>query len=258
MKLVRQNKHRLYRSPLIFWALLLVCYSGLSLVGCDSPEDAVNDPANPATATDPASLVKSAEAKQTIGAFDSAIAELNRAITADPGFVPAYFLMGKVYNEAGQREQAVTAFQKTLELDPKHFPARMALASVFNKMGRDSLALTEYLAAVEVRPQDPEVYFKIALEYWYMQQLENCAEAYRKVIELKSDHLQAHLNLASVYEAMKDWDPALREIGLSIQLAQSTGNTQAVSIAENKLKFFKGRANMTEADILEKTSPPFN
>ncbi len=193
-----------------------------------------------------------------MGAFDSAINELNRALATDPGFVPAHFRMGEVYNEWDRREEALAAYKKTVELDPKNMEARLALASVYDKMIRNSLALKELLVVAESRPKDPEIQFLIALEYWYLQQLENCAAAYRKVIELKPDHLQAHLNLASVYEVMKDWDQALREIGLSIQLAKSTGNSQGVAIAENKLKFFKGRATMTEEDILRKTSPPFN
>ena len=236
----------------------MVCFLGWILVGCDSSEQTANDPAKPAMANDPTSLFHSAKEKQAVGAYDAAIAELNRAIAGDPGYIAAHFLMGEIYKEWDRRDEAVAAYIKTIELDSNHYEARLALAAVYSKSGRNSLALKEYLAAAKVHPEDPEVHFKIALEYWYMQQLEECAAAYRKVIELKQDHLQAHLNIASVYEAMKDWDQALREIGLSIQMAQLTGNSQAVAIAENKLKFFKGRADMTEEDIRRKTSPPFN
>lgn len=246
------------KTPLVRWSLLVICFLGWNLVGCDSPEQPANDPAKPVATTDPASLFHSAKEKQAFGAYDSAIAELNRAIAADPGYVPAHFLMGEIYKEWDRREEALAAYKKTIELDSNHYEARLALATVYSKSGQNSLALKEFLAAAEVHPEDPEVHFKIALEYWYMQQLEECAAAYRKVIELKQDHLQAHLNIASVYESMKDWDQALREIGLSIQIAQSRGNSQAVAIAKSKLKIFKGSADMTEEDIRRKTSPPFN
>lgn len=258
MEQTRQSAFFRIKPSLVFLNLVLLGILGIHVIGCGSSEEAAKDPAKPAAASDPGSLFESAREKQAVGAYDSAIAELNRALSADPGYVPAQFLKGEIYKEWDRREEALAAYQKTLELDPNHFEARLALASVYSKSGRNSLALQEYLTAAKTRPENQEVHFKIALEYWYMQQLEECAAAYRKVIELNPDHLQAHLNIASVYEAMKDWDQALREIGLSIQMAKSTGNTQAVAIAENKLKFFKGRADMTEEDILRKTSPPFN
>ena len=55
---------------------------------------------------------------------------------------------------------------------------------------------------------------------------------------------------------MKSWEPALAEIDVALKLAEATGNTQAKSIAENKLKQFKGRMNMTEQDMARKTQPP--
>ena len=112
---------------------------------------------------------------------------------------------------------------------------------------RDVVFLGDEEMAV-ITPDDPKIHFQLALQYWYVQHLEECAEAYRKVIALEPNHVQAHLNIASVYERLKDWDNALKEIAISRQLGKETGNSQAVAIADNKLKFFKGRMNMTEAE----------
>jgi hypothetical protein len=57
---------------------------------------------------------------------------------------------------------------------------------------------------------------------------------------------------------MKKWDQSLKEIALSIQLGKQTGNQQAVSIAENKLLFLKGRMDLTEEEMERRTKPPFN
>ena len=84
------------------------------------------------------------------------------------------------------------------------------------------------------------------------------AEYYNKVIELNKDHLQAHLNLISVYERMKDWEKALEEITIVKQLSDKTQNQQAMDIAENKLKFIKGRMNLTKKDIKRNSEPPFD
>jgi Tfp pilus assembly protein PilF len=135
--------------------------------------------------------------------------------------------------------------------------ARLGLAFVYSKSLKNELAIIEYEKAAALKPADPEIHFKIALEYWYLQKIPETAKHYRMVIALNPDHLQAHLNLASVYERMKEWDKSLKEISISLQLGKQTGNQQAISIAENKLLFLKGRMNLTEAEMERRTKPPF-
>jgi tetratricopeptide (TPR) repeat protein len=225
------------------------------LAGCEgSPED----PAVPSGITDPRELTQRAFQKQEIGAFEEAVEILNKALETDPKFVPAHYRMGSVYEEWDQRKKAITAYQQALEIEPNHMNARLGLASAYSKSLKSELAILEYEKAAALKPTDPEIHFKIALEYWYLQKLPETAEHYRKVIALNPDHLQAHLNLASVYEHMKKWDQSFNEIAVSLQLGKQTGNQQAVSIAENKLLFLKGRMDLTEEEMERRTMPPFN
>jgi tetratricopeptide (TPR) repeat protein len=234
---------------ILFLAFVLI------LAGC---EGAVEDPAVPSGVSDPEELTQRAFQKQEIGAFEEAIEILNRALEIDPKFVPAYYRMGSVYEEWDQRKEAIAAYQQALNLEPSHIDARLGVASAYGKSFKNELAIMEYKKAAALRPTDPEIQFKIALEYWYLQKLPETAEHYRKVITLNPDHLQAHLNLASVYEHMKEWDKSLKEIAISLKLGKQTGNQQAISIAENKLLFLKGRMNLTEAEMERRTMPPFN
>ncbi len=240
-------------SKLNFQILFLVIV--LILAGCEGNSE---DPVVPSGVTDPQELSQRAFQKQEIGAFEEAIEILNKALEIDPEFIPAHYRMGSVYEEWDRRKEAIAAYQQTLKIDPNHMEARLGLASTYSKSLKSELAILEYEKAAALRPTDPEIQFKIALEYWYLQKLPETAEHYRKVIALNPDHLQAHLNLASVYEHMKKWDPSLKEIAISLQLGKQTGNSQAISIAENKLLFLKGRMNLTEEEMERRTKPPFN
>ena len=239
----------------IFGILVLVFF--LLLSGCEGGQDAEEGSVVPSGATDPAELTHLAFQKQEIGAYDEAIKILNKALEINPQFSPAYFRMGAIYEEWDRRKEAIGAYQQALKLDPQHLDARLGLASAYGKSFKNELAILEFKKAAELKPTDPEIQFKIALEYWYLQKLPETAEHYRKVIVLNPDHLQAHLNLASVYEHMKEWDQSLKEIAISLQLGKQTGNTQATNIAENKLLFLKGRMNLTEEEMERKTKPPF-
>jgi tetratricopeptide (TPR) repeat protein len=121
----------------------------------------------------------------------------------------------------------------------------------------NELALEQYLKVAEIRVDDQDIHFKIALEYWYLQDIPKTAEHYIKVIEINPEHLQAHLNLISVYERMKNWGKALEEIVIVKRLSQKMNNQQAMKIVENKFKFIEGRMNLTKKDIKRKSEPPF-
>ena len=230
----------------------------LFLVACGDPGERGRGPSSSSQTKDPAELIKQAKSKQATGAYDEAIDALDQALRINPSYEQAYYQKGLIYEEWDRRKEALEAYQKAVEINQNYNEARLGLASLYDKSVLNDLALEQYLRVAETKKGDPELHFKIALEYWYLQDIPKTAEYYNKVIELNKDHLQAHLNLISVYERMKDWEKALEEITVVKQLSDKTQNQQAMDIAENKLKFIKGRMNLTKKDMKRKSEPPFD
>ena len=226
----------------------------LLLTGCGEIDDNAKTPIEPA---DPNTMIQMAVEKQRIGAYEEAIDILRQTLELDPQFVPAYTRMGLVYDEADQRKEAIESFNKVLEMEPKNLQARLALGEVYSKMTRNDLAVAELLKAESLQPDDTEILFKIALEYWYHQKIQEAAEYYQKILLIDPNHTQAHLNLISVYEKLKNWEKAIEEIEISKHLGRKNNDAQAISIAERKLAFIKGRMVMTDKDLERKTQPPF-
>ncbi len=222
------------------------------LLGCGENSDLSSQPKTPEE------LILSATEKQRIGAYDEAIEVLRQVLILDPKSVAAYNRMGLVYSEADQRGEAIDSFKKSLDLEPENFQARIGLGEVYSKMTRNDLAVAEFLKAESIQPSDTELLFKIALEYWYDQKLEETVQYYQKILAITPDHIQTHLNLISVYEKLKNWEKALEEIETSKRLGRETNNDHAIAIAERKLGFIKGRMDMTAKDYKRKTQPPFD
>jgi tetratricopeptide (TPR) repeat protein len=239
----------------IFQSVILCLFLTLAACGGEEPP---GNASSTGTATDPGALTKSAVKKQEIGAFEEAVELLDRALKIEPTFLPALYRKGQIYEEWDQRQEAIRAYQKALEIEPAHEGALLGLGSVYSKSNRNDRAIQEYKKLAALRPNDPEVLFKIALEYWYIQELPKSAEYYRKVIEIDPDHMQAHLNLISVYERMKDWENAIDEIEIARTLGKRNNDAQAIAIAERKLHFIKGRMNLTDQEMNRKTQPPFD
>jgi len=225
----------------------------LLLVACNSNEETPE-----ALSDDPKILLENAKEKQRIGAFDEAIEILNAAVKIDANFIPAYNRMGLVYFEADKKEESVEAFKKALVIDPENLQARLGLGKTYSMLTRNDLAVVQFLKAAEIKKNDPEIFFKIALEYWYHQNLEKCKEYYNKVLDIEPNRIQVHLNLISVYERMKNWRHAIKEIEISKRLGKEKNDAQAIAIAERKKAFIVDRMNLTEEQYLKNSQPPFD
>jgi tetratricopeptide (TPR) repeat protein len=207
---------------------------------------------------DPIVLLENAKEKQRIGAYDEAIEILNLAVNIDSDFVPAYNRMGLVFFEADKKAESVAAFKKAMVIDPENLQTRLGLGETYSMLTRNDLAVVQFMKASEIKKNDPDILLKIALEYWYHQNLEKCKEYYNKVLAINPNHVQVHLNLISVYERMKDWRNAIKEIEISKRLGEEKNDSTAISIAERKKKFIIGRMNLTEEEYQKKSQPPFD
>ena len=230
----------------------------IMLMACDNNLETSENTQPAALSNDPKVLLENSKEKQRIGAYDEAIEILNVAIKIDPKFVPAYNQIGMILFEADKKNESVEAFKNAIAIDPENLNSRLGLAKTYSMITRNDLAVEQYLKAADLKKNDPEILFKIALEYWYHQNLEKSKEYYNKVLEIDSSHTQAHLNLISVYESLEEWKKAIREIEISRQLGKEKKDSSVISIAERKKKFILGRMNLTEEEYQRKSQPPFD
>tara|TARA_B100000929_G_scaffold211912_1_gene169099 strand:+ start:20 stop:751 length:732 start_codon:yes stop_codon:yes gene_type:complete len=230
----------------------------MMLIACDSIIETTEDVQSADLSKDPKVLLENSKEKQRIGAYDEAIEILNMAVKIDPKFVPAYNQMGLILFEADKKDESVEAFKNAIAIDPENLNSRLGLGKTYSMITRNDLAVEQYLKAADLKKNDPEILFKIALEYWYHQNLEKSKEYYNKVLEIDSSHIQTHLNLISVYESLEEWKKAIREIEVARQLGKEKNDSSVVSIAERKKKFILGRMNLTEEEYQRKSQPPFD
>ena len=237
---------------------MVFLFTLIMLVACDNNLETSEDTQPAVLSNDPKVLLENSKEKQRIGAYDEAIEILNVAIKIDPKFVPAYNQIGMILFEADKKNESVEAFKNAIAIDPENLNSRLGLAKTYSMITRNDLAVEQYLKAADLKNNDPEILFKIALEYWYHQNLEKSKEYYNKVLEIDSSHTQAHLNLISVYERLEEWKKAIREIEISRQLGKEKKDSSVISIAERKKKFILGRMNLTEEEYQRKSQPPFD
>lgn len=151
------------------YAAIILC---LNLSFCTSIQTRKNQDSE----RDPSYQYKKAGVAMKYGLMDEAIKYLNQALSLDPTYYQAYYLLGVVFYKEQRYEEAVSAFQSCLELIPDHSDAHTGLASVYEEMGLLEKAEEEFKQAYAINPHHDaclklaEIYFKqdkmnLALDY---------------------------------------------------------------------------------------------
>lgn len=101
----------------------------------------------------------------TIGCTDSAIADLSKAINADPNFAAAYTERGICYMDLKNYTQAKADLDRAVMLNPRSGDARFARGKLLLEMNRASSALSD-LNACQALTFTPALPGELAANYY--------------------------------------------------------------------------------------------
>ena len=127
---------------------------------------------------------------------------------------------------AGANEEAKKAAQALQALAKSGSDALAA--------GNNDAAITAYTDVVAKAPTCGDCYFNLGLAYMNKKQFSEAEAALKKAIEIKSDNVNAHTQLASVYNQQRKFDLAAEESALAAKYSASAnpagggGNAEAL------------------------------
>jgi len=115
-------------------------------------------------------MMAAAEAHESQGNLDQAIAEYREVLKLDPARPNVHFRIGRVLltrgtskGDAKDLEAAATEFQQELDLNPSSANAAYELAEIYRKQGHEELARKYFQEAVDSYPAFEEAHVGLAL-----------------------------------------------------------------------------------------------
>lgn len=96
------------------------------------------------------------------GDANEAIAQLERAIAADPNDYQAHQYLGAAYGQAGRQMEAVTTLTQAVTLQPSNAQARYNLAIAYEGAGYKEQALVAAQQALQLQPDYPKAQEAVA------------------------------------------------------------------------------------------------
>ncbi len=161
-------------------------------------------------------LLKLAEFQYILQQYDDALATLDRAVKADPNEGEAFFMIGQVLAEQGDKDRAINAYQRATELDASITDAWLSLAALFEERG-NPIAERYFNTAVAI---DRTAALPVHLKADYLARqgrLRAAVAAYREAIVLDPQYEEAFYNsglvlldLDSAEAARQQFERAIR------------------------------------------------
>jgi tetratricopeptide (TPR) repeat protein len=213
--------------------------------------------ANPAVASDPASLESLGWAFLSLGDLAQAELTFNQAIAAGADFPgpweglaeaayqqghladalailadgmqyfpehsPFYETTGELHWELGELEDAVASFQQAIALNPANSSGYSKLASLYSEMGLLTEAEQLLLGGLEAHPENTFFYADLASFYTGQGRYAEAVPLYETLTQAEPDNGWWFAYLADTYRSLGDPENALRVLGEAADRSSGDG-----------------------------------
>lgn len=137
------------------------------------------------------------------GQLGVALAELNQALQADAGYVPAYNVLGLVYAELGEHGLAEQNFSRALQINPNDSDVHNNYGWYLCQRGRENDAIQHFLQALKnpLYSTPEKSYVNAGFCARKTGDLKRAEEYYQRVLRIQPSQPQALLGLAQMHFA---------------------------------------------------------
>ncbi len=160
------------------------------------------------------------------GRTAEAVAELEEALRANPGYIDAHVTLGDVLGQTGRGNEAVGHYRDVLQHRPNRADVRFKLGSLLVGLRRFDEAVLELEEVVRATPISAEAHFEIGRARIEQGRLDEGIEALRLSLEFDPDQAPAHVNLGIALAARGDHAGALAEYAKALEIVPSDADAE--------------------------------
>ena len=152
-----------------------------------------------------------------MGNVESAIAEWDNVLTAQPEYGFGYYRRGWFKELAGDMEGAIEDLSMSIVLDPEYSYSYVSRGDIYMKQGKKDLAEADFKKVIEIE-DSPEKYDCIHYAYQGMGDYDKAIAAIDSIIARDSTDAGSYYDAACLYSRMLDKTNALRCLEKSFEL----------------------------------------
>jgi tetratricopeptide (TPR) repeat protein len=187
--------------------------------------------------------------------FESALGDINRAITLSPKTARLHRARAILYAERGDRDLAIQNYDEAIRLDPKYLNAISERGQLHADKEQHDRALIDLNEALRIAPNDAWSYNARARVLESKGDTESALRDYDAAIRFDAKNPRVFLNRGALYRDKGDLDRALSDFDAAIRLDPKFGLAYSYRgrTLRSKGETEKARANLQRAIELDPT-----
>lgn len=130
----------------------------------------------------------------TIGEYDRAIQDYDRALKLTPQFAQAVFNRGNALDEKGQFDRAIQDYDQAIKLNPNYAMAFNNRGYVWDERHDFDRAIKDYDRAIDLNPQYAQAFNNRGVAYAHKGDWDRAIRDYDRAIELDPGYAAAFYN----------------------------------------------------------------
>jgi tetratricopeptide (TPR) repeat protein len=139
-------------------------------------------------------------------------------------------------------DAAAVSIKRALELDPGHVEARTLLGWFELEIrGNIDGAIHQYSKVVELKPDSPQAHVNLGVAYKNKGELDKALESYNRALERRSDSVEALSNRGWVFVEQEKWQEARRDFDQALKIKpEDHGALQGLAQVLEKTRDYSG------------------
>ncbi|MBL7043754.1 MAG: tetratricopeptide repeat protein [Pirellulaceae bacterium] len=154
--------------------------------------------------------------------FEEARTYIAKAIEYRPDHKESYQNLGIILYNQHKLQEAVAQWHEALRIDPNYFEAHVTLGLACLEVSKFKEANDHFRNAIRLSPSDPFMQYHVGLTFYKQGDHTQAAVHYSLALEIKPDHFESLLGLATIRATSQD--SALRDGEEAVQLATKACN----------------------------------
>ncbi len=156
-------------------------------------------------------------------------------------------------------EQAIREAKATVTLNPQRAGNWEVLARTYQAItpfaeGADQFTIQTFNQAVALDPINPDLRISLGGTFYALGDYDNAIDAFKLAVLAKSDHANAHYNLAFAYREKGEIEKAIQEMTIVLSLANKESDDY--ELAKIELENLEKRRVPAESESGENLTPP--
>ncbi len=183
-----------------------------------------------------AALLGRAAARQELGRYDLAAADIEAAEAIWPHSSGTTMAMARLDEQRGRLDQARAGYQSAAALDPSSAEPWVAIGDIDSRRGRYSSALEAYRKAAVINPRQPRINVLIGDSMEKTGYLEIALGYFQKAATVEPASLEARLRLANVLHSLNRECESRESLQAARELETDPGRRAALDALIDRLE----------------------